>query len=164
MPQNFFTLGQKSRFFLILCDFTSVICSLLLSYLILSAISTSVGLTVGNLFSKSELIIAAISLVASALKAGQSVSQLIAGLQLYSSALRTSTQTLMVAAIVAYAMSIEARPLLLTMLIVFPLTLIGGRWTLRQILRWSNRHQENLPVALLVGAHSDLELNLKRDG
>lgn len=164
MPQKFITLRQKSRFFLILCDFASVICSLLLSYLILSALATSIGRTASNLFSESELIVAAIALMASALQGGQSVSQLIAGLQLYSSALRTSTQTLMVAAIVAYALSIEARPLLLTMLVVFPLTLIGGRWTLRQILRWLNRHQENLPVALLVGAHSDLELNLKRDG
>ncbi len=164
MPQKFITLRQKSRFFLILCDFASVICSLLLSYLILSALSTSIGRTASNLFSESELIVAAIALMASALQGGQSASQLIAGLQLYSSALRTSTQTLMVAAIVAYALSIEARPLLLTMLVVFPLTLIGGRWTLRQILRWLNRHQENLPVALLIGAHSDLELNLKRDG
>jgi lipopolysaccharide/colanic/teichoic acid biosynthesis glycosyltransferase len=164
MPQNFNTLRQKSRFFLILCDFASVISSLLLSYLILSRFSTSIGLKEGNLFSESELLVAAVALVASALQGGQSVSQLIAGLQLYSSALRTSTQTLMVAALAAYALGIDARPLLVTMLVIFPLTLIVGRWTLRQILRWLNRNQESLPVALLIGAHSDLELNLKRDG
>lgn len=164
MPLSNTAVRKRMWWMLAITDIVTAIASVLASIWLLRVASSSIGLPDNHLIDTAVAAVLIVVVGVVALLSSQSTSQVIAGMQLYSSALRIATQALALAAIVAYAFGLEARALLGLLVPLLPAGLIAERWILRQVLRWQNRRSDELPIALLIGSQAELEVALKSDG
>ncbi len=163
MPLNDTANRKRVRRMLTVADTATAAVIVMMSSWVLRVASPSIGIPDDHLFDTAIAAVLVVVLGVVALLSSQAVSQVIAGIQLYSSALRVATQALALAAIAGYALDLEARALLAFLVPLLPTGLIAERWMLRQFLRWQNRRTRDLPSALLIGSHAELEVALKSD-
>lgn len=149
---------------LLAVDLAGTVLALGGAWWLLEATSSSISLGDTHSETATLALVAFLTILSVSLSSRRNSAQLVAGLQLYSSALQSSTTAIAGCAIAAYITGVEGRALLAVLLVVLPIARIVTRWLLRQQLRFSYRRMGNqLPIALLVGVQTDLELALKAD-
>lgn len=131
---------------------------------LISIAAPSVALGIAHDQPLSRWIVGSTTFLVTMISGRRTTSQVVAGLQFYTSALRGSGFAVVACAVVSYFVELHGRALVVAMLVVLPISRVLCRWWLRQYVRRANRRLgDELPTAVLVGVHSNLEVTMKAD-
>lgn len=164
MPLLKTTFDARLRNQLAVVDAMSTLIALAGSWWLLSWVAPSVGLSNAHSEGLTLIVAGSVSTAVAVVSGRRMTTQVVAGLQYYSTALRGSALAIAACAVVGYFASLNGRVLLVVLAAVLPATRIALRWVLRQRIRRAHRRlSDRLPVAVLVGVHGELEVSLKSD-